>query len=133
MSRTLTSRIAVMAWLVASLLLAFNLEAKAQSDGWVTMSNNTSCEVTVCLSNGGTCITLFPGSVIRVTIPCPTSTLVYMSCGLPRSINLGDCHNAVNVGACCADVCFSPGFIACTSFISFNPTTRRCPCLSGLD
>lgn len=133
MNRTLTSRIAIMAWLVASLLLVFNLDAKAQTDGWVTMSNYTSCEVTVCLANGGPCITLFPGSVIRVTVPCATTTVTYMSCGVLRKISIGNCHTAVNVGDCCADVCFDPGFIACTSFLTFNATTRRCFCLSGLE
>ena len=132
MTRTLITRIAIMAFVAASLLLFSNVEAKAQLDEWVTISNTTSCEVTICLSNS-TCITLFPGSVIRVTIPCSTTTLTYMSCGVLTRIALNTCHTGVNVGSCCADVCFNPGFIACTSFLTFSPSTRRCPCLSGLE
>lgn len=127
------TRTAALALLVAAFLLTMGAEASAQ--GSLNISNNASCPVTICGPKGGNCITLSPGSNITLQVPCEYTTLTVEICGKLQRMSLGECRTHVSIGACCANICYVPGIIACTSFLIIDPSSSslRCPCLSGLE
>lgn len=133
MIKQILTRTAALALLVAAFLLTMSVQASAQQQGSLTISNNASCAVTVCGPKGGNCITISPGSNITLQVPCDYTILTVEICGKLQRMSLGECRNNVNIGACCANICYVPGIIACTSFLSIDPSTLRCPCAFELD
>lgn len=115
----------------AILSLMLFTEASAQLRGPLTITNNTNCGVVVCTSNGAACAIIPPGST-TIQIPCNTTAVGIRSCGTLRIVQLGQCeHNVPVANGCCADVCFSPGIVACTFFLTINPVPGPCPCPLG--
>lgn len=110
---------------IALLLLA--VAASAQT-GPLTITNNTNCAITVCSASGAACVVI-PGNTQRVVnIPCATTAIGIQCCGALRVIPLGNCVNGANIGGCCANVCFVPGFVGCTFFLTVNPSAVLCAC-----
>lgn len=102
--------------------------ASAQVAGPLTITNNTACKVLVCWNDGTSCAVIAPNSQTTVKNGC--TALVYIS-SCATMVKLGPGHtflSNVNLGACCADVAFSPGFVACTWFLTIDPAAGPCPC-----
>ncbi len=120
-------RAAAFALLAAVLSIGSAVRAAAQT-GPLAITNNTACAVTVCFDSPITCITVGPNSSTTVQVSC-NGRFAIQICGALRRI--GPSHtflSNVNVGGCCADVALSPGFVACTWFLSIDPAAGPCPC-----
>ncbi len=126
---TMKTRCIAQSWLgvaaVCAMLLVAAMAAQAQT-GPLAISNNTACSITFCSSNG--CITVGPNSSVTIQVPC-SGKFALEICGVRQIIGPGHTFlSNVNVGGCCADVALSPGFVACTWFLSIDPAAGPCPC-----
>jgi|GEM_PF-3127434 len=121
-------RSAIAPLLAAIALILSAPDAHAQKRGPLTIDNNTGCIVGVCTPDGSRCARVPPGHHV-VDVPCTLTSIGIRTCGTVRTIGLGECISNVNIGNCCADICFVPGIVPCTYFLIVTPTTSKCPCL----
>lgn len=128
--RTLTrlARIAPALLLAAACLIIGTTVSAVAQTGSLTVTNNTKCDITVCLANGGPCITFAAGTTTQINVPC-TGLYQMIICGAKKVIGPGHTYLAgVDVGGgCCADVALSPGFVACTWFLTLTQV-NLCTC-----
>lgn len=129
MFRSIVTRPASAIIVTVCLMLAALAGASAQESALLTINNNTSCAVVVCAANGSACTLIPAGATVEIKIPCTTAAIGIRSCGGLRVIPLGQCLNNIAVGnGCCANVCFVPGIVSCTFFLTINRTAGPCPC-----
>jgi hypothetical protein len=122
------TRATVAAFIAALALIVAATTAGAQVRGPLSITNNTSCTVGVCDDNGTVCFAAPPGNS-TINIPCNTTAIGIRSCTGLRVIPLGQCLNGVGVGnACCTTICFVPGIVGCTFFLTINPSPTPCLC-----
>jgi hypothetical protein len=125
-SRIRTGRMATKGFLFATILMLFAIataytEANAQTlccD--VTIANNTTCEVEICLNLpfGPFCLTVPAHTTIKASFPCNPVAADIVLCGLKVPIPTGGClHNARLGPGCCASVCFT----GCTITVDPSP------------
>ncbi|HVZ37952.1 MAG TPA: hypothetical protein VHI13_01650 [Candidatus Kapabacteria bacterium] len=120
-------RAALGALLCALAVLRSGAQTNAQTMGPLTVRNNTTCPVTMCDASGTACATVAPGNT-TTQILCTTGTLTIQTCGTLRKIPLFGSLTDVNLGACCANISFTTGFVGCTFFLVINTAAGPCPC-----
>ena len=93
----------------------------------INIINNTTCVVKVYVVCTGLPATLYTvPAMSSVVAPIPAGCnpqIVPIICGNRRNLPPG-CINNVDVGGCCANVCYS--ITAC--FVRFDPVPGPCPC-----
>ncbi len=126
--KTISARIGRVVVAVALGLLAFTfIQARAHAQGEAVVVNETNCYVELTWPSSPIDLRVAPNSKASASMSCSEEVVYVVSCGLIETVKLGECRT-LNVGGCCAQVCFSPGPGRCQFLVTFTPVKSLCPC-----